>query len=296
MPRLERLLCPVDLSDASRRALDYALALARQHDASLRVLQVVDFHGWAGGQIEGLDAIAASSVAALEEQLGWWVARSLNADAGAATEVREGAVVPGILATATEMNADLIVVGTHGRSGFERFALGSVAEKVVRRAACPVLVVPSREDAIVRTGQLTRVVVATDFSEAAAGVASYGHFFTTAVPSALSLMTVIDWPFGETHGKDPVTQLRQNLEQEASDQLRRVASAEGLDDEPTYVVRCGKAGREILQYARDARAELIVIGVSGRGALDRALLGSTAHQVLRDAPCPVLTVPASVRP
>lgn len=292
MLRLERVLCPVDLSDASRRALDYALALGRHHDAAVRVVQAVDLRGWAGAQIEGFDAVVGDAQSSLEEQLGWWVARGVGGGAGASTEVREGPVVPGILAAASESNADLIVMGTHGRSGFERLALGSVAEKVVRKASCPVLVVPSREDAIVRSGTLTRVVVATDFSDGAAGTLAYGRLFTSETPHALSLVTVIDWPFGETHGRDPVTQLRESLEQEAADHLRRVANAEGIGDEATLVVRRGKAGRGILEYARDCRAELIVIGVSGRGAIDRALLGSTAHHVLRDAPCPVLTVPA----
>lgn len=292
MPRLERILCPVDLSDASRRALDYALALGRHHGAAVMVVQVVDLRGWAGAQVEGLDAVVGDTQSSLEEQLGWWVAKGLGGGAGATTEVREGPVVPGILAAASESNADLVVMGSHGRSGFERLALGSVAEKVLRKATCPVLVVPSREDAVVRAGALTRVVVATDFSDGASGTLAYGRLFTAEAPHALSLVTVIDWPFGETQGNDPVTQLRQSLEQEATDQLRRVASAAGIGDEATLVVRRGKSGREILQYARDCRAELIVIGVSGRGAIDRALLGSTAHQVLRDAPCPVITVPA----
>jgi nucleotide-binding universal stress UspA family protein len=117
--------------------------------------------------------------------------------------------------------------------------------------------------------------------------------FVGGASHALSLVNVIDWPFGETHGPDPVTQLRHNLEQEATESLRRIATGqEGLAS-AELIVRHGKAGRELLQYAREAHAELIVMGVSGRGAIDRALLGSTAHQVLRDAPCPVLTVPSA---
>jgi nucleotide-binding universal stress UspA family protein len=89
-----------------------------------------------------------------------------------------------------------------------------------------------------------------------------------------------------------VTQLRRNLEQEATESLTRVA-AEGGAAAAELVVRHGKAGQELLRYAREAHAELIVMGVSGRGAIDRAILGSTAQRVLRDAPCPVLTVPAA---
>lgn len=292
MPTVKRILCPVDLSDPSRRGLDYALALGRQHEAQVRVLQVVDLHGWAGASAEGLDALSGQNRAALEEQLGWWVARSVNA-AGASTDVREGPVVAGILAAAREMSADLIVMSTHGRSGFERLALGSVTEKVLRKASCPVFVVPSGKDAIVRTGVLTRVVCATDFSGPSLQVAAWARLFAGETPHALSLVNVIDWPFGETHGPDPVTQLRHNLEEEALESLRHVASVQAGAPAAALVVRFGKAGRELLRYARESHAELIVMGVSGRGAIDRAILGSTAHQVLRDAPCPVLTVPAA---
>jgi nucleotide-binding universal stress UspA family protein len=291
MPSVKRILCPVDLSEASRRALDYALALGRHHEADVHVVQVVDLHGWAGASVEGLDALTGQTRVSLEEQLGWWVARSADAG-GASTDVREGPAVPGILAAAREATVDLIVMGTHGRSGFERLALGSVAEKVVRKAACPVLVVPARQDAIVRTGTLSRVVCATDFSAPSARAVAWARTFVGDAQHALSLVNVIDWPFGETHGSDPVTQLRRNLEQEATESLTRVA-AEGGAAAAELVVRHGKAGQELLRYAREAHAELIVMGVSGRGAIDRAILGSTAQRVLRDAPCPVLTVPAA---
>jgi nucleotide-binding universal stress UspA family protein len=292
MPTVKSILCPVDLSDASRRALDYALAFGGLHEADIHVLQVVDLHGWAGASVEGLDAVTGQTRVSLEEQLGWWVARSVDA-AGASTSLRDGPVVPGILAAARDVGADVIVMGTHGRSGFERLALGSVTEKVLRKAPCPVLVVPSREDAVVRTGALSRVVCATDFSEPSVQAVAWARLFVGGASHALSLVNVIDWPFGETHGPDPVTQLRHNLEQEATESLRRIATGqEGLAS-AELIVRHGKAGRELLQYAREAHAELIVMGVSGRGAIDRALLGSTAHQVLRDAPCPVLTVPSA---
>jgi len=296
MPRLARILCPVDLSEASRRALTYALGLGREHGAAVRVVQVIDVRGWAGAALVDVGAILDEARTTAEEQLGWWVAKAVGTGGGASTELREGAVVPGILAAADEFDADLLVLGTHGRSGFERLALGSVAEKTVRRSTRPVCVVPSREDAVVRTGTPSRVVCATDFSESSLHAVSYGQLLTTTAPAALSLVTVIDWPFGETRGNDPVTQLRQSLTEEATAQLRRVADAAGVGESATLAVRQGRAGREILKYAREHHAEIVVVGVSGRGAIDRALLGSTAQQILRDAPCPVLAVPATAVP
>lgn len=293
MPNIERILCPVDLSDASRRAFDYALALAQVHEAELRAIQVVDLTAWTGARAETMFEVTEAMRTALEEELGWWTARALNGRTGVVTDLREGPVVASIVEAAVDASADLIVMGSHGKSGFERLALGSVTEKVLRKAPCPVLVVPAAADADVRVAPARRVVCATDFSSPAARAVEYARLFARAARAPLSLVSVVDWPFGETTGSDPVTRLRQNLEQEATETLNRLAG-EGSDDTPCeIVVRRGKPAREIVAVASESRADLIVIGVSGRGAVDLAVLGSTAHQVLREAPCPVLTVPAA---
>jgi len=294
MLTIDRILCPVDLSDESKRAFDYALAMGRRFEAEVRVVHVVDMGAWIGLPVEGIGALAETARLSLREQLDWWVARNLTGGAEVRSDLREGPVVSGILAAATELQADVIVMGTHGRSGFARLALGSVTERVLRKATCPAIVVPAREDAVVRTGQLGRVVCATDFSEASRQAVAYAKDFAAAGSSPLTLMTVIDWPFGDSSGSDPVTRLRESLEQEATDSLAALKGAP-TEHHIDVAVRRGKAGAQIVNFARDVHAELVVLGVSGRGALDRALLGSTAHQVLRDAPCPVLTVPMPAR-
>lgn len=291
MPTVTRILCPVDLSEASRRAFNHAIELARLHEAELSVVQVIDAGAWsrlAEPAFEVTDAMRSK----LEDELGWWAARGLTGETGVVTLVREGPVVPTILAAASDIGADLIVIGSHGRGGFERLTIGSVTEKVLRKAACPVLVVPAADAAPVRVAPLRRVVCATDFSRSAARAVDCARVFADTAQAPLSLLTVVDWPFGETTGGDPVSQLRRSLHQEAAAQLD-VLARRGVDEPPAeIVVREGKPGREILAFATEARAELIVLGVSGRGAVDLAVLGSTAHHVLRGALCPVLTVPA----
>lgn len=293
MPSIERILCPVDLSDASRRAFDYALTLAQVHEAELWAIQVVDLAAWTGARAGALFEVTEAMRTALEEELGWWTARAMKGQTGVVIKLIEGPVVPSIVEAAGRADTDLIVMGSHGRTGFERLALGSVTEKVLRKAACPVLVVPAAAEAHVRVAPARRVVCATDFSSPATRAVAYARLFARAARAPLSLMSVVEWPFGETTGTDPVTQLRQSLEREATDTLNRLA-AEGDDETPCeIVVRRGKPGREIVTYAADSQADLIVVGISGRGAVDLAVLGSTAHQVLRDAPCPVLAVPAA---
>lgn len=293
MPAFTRILCPVDLSDASRRAFNYGTALGRLHQATVRVVQVVDMSAWTGTRAAQMFQMTETMRGTLEEELAWWAAREIAGDTGAVTELREGPVVPTILEAARDSRADLVVIASHGKSGFERLALGSVTEKVLRKAPCPVLVVPARGEESPRPFPLRRVVCATDFSEPSSRAVEYARFFADTSRAPLSLVTVIDWPFGETTGSDPVSTLRRNLEQEAAESLNALARRGAGEPPAEIVVRHGRPGREILHVARECQADLIVLGVSGRGAVDLALLGSTAHQVLREAPCPVLAVPVA---
>ena len=138
---ISRVLCAVDLSGLSRHVLRQALALARQHDAAVRVMFVIDVGSQPAGGEGAMFEVASETRRKVEEDLGWLVASVLDAEVEIDTQVRDGRVVPTILEDAEAMMADLIVIGTHGRSGLVHVLMGSVAEKVVRKATCPVLTV-----------------------------------------------------------------------------------------------------------------------------------------------------------
>jgi len=150
---IKRILVPLDFSECSKKALRYALALARQHSAALVLLYVagttpaygpldyapVDF----GNVQQEMEAGAAKQLAKMiEDEIGDAVPAEAIIRAGmASTEIVEAA---------RELTADLIVISTHGRSGLKHVLLGSVAEQVVRHAPCPVLVVREREHEFLR--------------------------------------------------------------------------------------------------------------------------------------------------
>jgi nucleotide-binding universal stress UspA family protein len=291
MPQINRILCPVDLSDIAGRALDYAISLARQHRARLHVLEVVEALPEGATETSGIYKLPADLDRAGRGELGEFVRHTGHSDVVVDIRLRQGDVVPKVLDEAASLDADLIVLGTHGRGGFQRLTLGSVAERVLRRAGRPVLAVPPGDrhpaDAPLRT-----ILCPTDFSDPARSAAEYAMFVAAASQAELVLMTVFEWPFGETHGPDAVGELRRSLEAEAADQLTALAGslpASGVTVRTK--VASGKPSREILEVASHQAADLVVMGLSGRGAVDLALLGSTTHQVLRQAPCPVLTVP-----
>jgi nucleotide-binding universal stress UspA family protein len=145
MSGFERILCPVDVSEVSARALRYAVALSYADRSQLTVLNVRPLllppALWMEYPVAPL--LEPVDVKAEEERLQSFVLEAAG-PALAKVAVREGSIAPEILRTARTLTADLIVIGTHGRSGFEHWLLGSVAENVLRHAPCPVLTVPRR--------------------------------------------------------------------------------------------------------------------------------------------------------
>lgn len=290
MPELRSVLCPVDRSDVSRQALRAAVSLASAHHAPLHVVEVVDSAFPPLADPTAVLQVQDVARQTLEEDVNWFVAPLLTANVTTSVHVREGRVVTEILRMAADLESPLIVMGTHGRGGFERFVLGSVTEKIVRKASCPVLAVPPSEG---DSGlALKRIVCAVDFSPASAAAFAFAQLLAMPASANVALLHVLEWPFGDTDAPAPVLALRHNLEAEAQEHLLRLETRPGARI-AERVVRVGKPARDIQAFARDRAADLIVLGSSGRGAVNQAVLGSTAHAVLRDAPCAVLTVPVA---
>jgi nucleotide-binding universal stress UspA family protein len=218
---------------------------------------------------------------------------------GVATEavLREGNTSAEILDQAASMHADLLVIGTHGRSGFERLVLGSVAERVLRKARCPVLTVPRRLPDAVPAGPVLfkRILCAVDFSECSMRALTYALSLAQEADGCLTVVHVLapeligQVGIGEEHVSLAAAQ--RQWEEEARQLLERAVpeSAKAYCKVESLLLR-GKPWREILQAAADRQAELIVMGVQGRGAADLLFFGSTTQHVVRQAVCPVLTL------
>jgi universal stress protein A len=146
--RIKSILVPVDFSDCSRKALEYAVPLANQHHAAITLLHVVaspvyNTAEYGGGVNYG--ALESEMRTTAQEKLEALRKQEVGGEIAGDAVVRTGSATAEIIAAAKEMSADLIVISTHGHSGLKHVLLGSVAEHVVRRAPCPVLVVRERE-------------------------------------------------------------------------------------------------------------------------------------------------------
>ena|ERR1043166_1951668 len=150
--RLKRILVPIDFSECAKKALQYAIPLAKEHEAAITLLYVVPTN-YAIGEYGGITyaSLEAELRASGNKQLTALAVDEVRGEVSADTLIRTGSPAVEIIEVARILPADLIVVSTHGRTGLKHVVLGSVTEDVVRHAPCPVLVVREREHEFVTT-------------------------------------------------------------------------------------------------------------------------------------------------
>ena len=297
MIEFKQIICPVDFSDSSVRAFAHAAAIAHWYDAQLTVLHVVptfeslQVRGDLGDPIRVVTPMPREQV--LEE-----MHRTLNlaAVSSRATPIAEaGDPRSTIIDQALSRNADLIVMGTHGRRGFKRMILGSVTEAVLREAPCPVLTVPPHPaTGVSDTVTFKRILCPIDFSPSALLALGFALDLARQADGRVTLLHAIEWlPEEEprTSAHFNVPEYRSYMVQDARERLRRLVAEESrtwveIDDAVVF----GRAHREVLRAAEAKSVDLIVMGAQGRGGMGLALFGSATQQVVRGAMCPVLTV------
>lgn len=295
MIEIDRILCPIDFSDSSRHALSHAAALARWYESQLVVLHVSEVFMVPAvlpgnpapviGPYISRDAI----VGGLEEFTAPLKASGVPFE----IEIEEGTVAHTIVDSAARRSADLLVMGTHGRGGFEHLILGSVTEKVLRKAPCPLLVVPPATAEAAPNVHFQRILCPVDFGPSAMKALKYALSLAQEADATLTLLHVLEPIPGETSGTRDMEAFLAEREGTMRHELRGAVPAEARDwCKPVEVIASGKAYKEILRVAHETSADLIVMGVAGRGALDRMFFGSTTNHVVRHAECPVLTLRA----
>jgi nucleotide-binding universal stress UspA family protein len=284
MSRVERILCPVDQSIESVEALRYAVALATAYAAKLFICQCIE--PGPSGKGHGRTQMRQSLEQILTEQHSTLTQPPFEYE----FVMLKGDPVIEIPQAAAVRRVDLIVMRSRRRP-LAAALLGSTAEAICRTAPCPVLVTHPAEHEWegVKEGtiQLRRILIAHDFSNDAELALSYGLLLAQEYQAEIHLMHVM--PFEPT----PALALMPNSEAAAFHQAaRRLQSAVPAEVflwcQIKQIVRSGQPYREILTYAEDHDIDLICLGAHGAGFSMRALFGSNADRVLRQAPCPVL--------
>ena len=293
MLTLRTVLCPTDFSDVSARAETYAAALARHYDASLHLLHVDPPMPVMApyGEIPVDARMFEEQRQVADAELVKAGDRARAGGLTVETTMKGGQPAREILALADRAQADMLVIGTHGRGGVEHLLLGSVAEKIMRKASCPVLVVPpgapGESDAL-----FSRILCPIDGSAASAHALTYALSLAQETDGHVTLLYVVEpVPAAGEFGALDIEEYRRAGEEHARKVLRDAVP----DDVRTWCrlderVATGKPSERILDAATTARADVIVRGVRGRGAIDLLAFGSTTNEVIRRAGCPVLAV------
>jgi nucleotide-binding universal stress UspA family protein len=291
MVAIQRILCPIDLSEASAQSLDYAMALAGWYESRVTILHIIDA-SVASRLPDGPNVapVIADDVRRFCEP---WMKSVSTVE----IVVDVGDAAREIASRAERLPADFLVLGTHGRTGFERLWLGSVSEKVLRKVQCPVLTVSPNATTVAKGPVFKTVLCAIDFSDSSLRALEYALSLAEENLSRLILLHVVE-PLAELGLKDEsaafaVPEYEQLVAEDAAKRLAALIPEEASAwCQPQAMVAKGKPHREILRVAHETSCELIVMGVHGRGAIDLALFGSTTHHVIRSGHALVLTLRA----
>ena len=283
----KNILFATDFSSAASAAVPFAAELTKRYGAKLYALYVrppvvnpmTPPLTWGG-----LEEAAAVEDARHEKELA-------NAFSGIQPEIlmKEGDIWSSLTSAIEEKNIDLIVMGTRGRSGISKFVLGSIAEEIFRQAPCPVLTVgPNTPAPGKQSGEITKILFATDFSPESSAAAPYAVSLAQECQAYLTLLHVIK----AAKAGDLVQ--AGDLVKSSTQLLHNLLPAEAeLWCVPEYLVEQGDPAEKILEVAARTGAELIVLGVrqpSGFPGAATHLPIATAHKVVSHAACPVLTI------
>jgi len=286
------ILCPIDFSEFSARAFHHALSLAEHYHAKLVVQHVVELwrHPPAEFAVSAkiYDEFCQSLSERGTEKLQEFVNNNAHDGIQAELVVQNGSdALESILSLAQAREADVIVMGTHGRRGYDRLMLGSVTDRVMRRAPCPVLAVCCPPSDTVAAGaegdihHLSRILFCVDFSENSERALEYAMFVTTEYDGELTLLHVLEEGDSPAKTEEAMATATEQLDKLIPQERRQTLKIK-------TAVRVGSPYRQIVQFALETQIELIVMGVRGRGALDLAVFGSTTYRVIQLGSCPVL--------
>jgi nucleotide-binding universal stress UspA family protein len=277
----DRILVPTDFSEISQCALDYAKAIAKQGNSELLLVHVnppIDFI--TSPEAAWIDAAEVQSVQ--EEQLEQSGAALRSEGFRAQAISVTGPLYDELLSTVKQYNADLIVLGTHGKKGLERLLLGSDAEAVLRRAGCPVLSVgPAVPNLEHKTWRIREVICATTLEPRAAEVVAYAHKLAALYEAELVLF----------HVKSSSEQ-EDDADWVSFEEAFHHYVPEDLGKRSWLRTRLASAspGTSILDLAKQRKSDLIVMGAHPASFLATHLARGTAAKVLAEAPCPVMTI------
>ena len=300
--QFKNILCATDFSDFSNRTVKYGIALSNEFDSKLFVCHIIDLSSVAiYGEFQldpvGLqDRIMNDANEQLQELIG---GQQINWE----PLISVGHAADEISRIVEEQNIDLVISATRGRSGLKRLILGSVTERLMRTLSCPLLVVHSPDKAFVASDDqeviINRILIGCDFSPDSDVAFEHGLSLAQEFQSELHLAHVIETSiYQQLHKTEsPVEEeLQQEIQTRLIQKLQDMVPEEARNwCKPQTSLLDGHPYEELVNYAVKNKIDMIVLGTRGHGLVKSLLVGSTTDRVVRNAPCPVLSVSRKVQ-
>lgn len=296
MTPYRRLLCPVDFSTVSRMALDWSVRFAEDVDGKLILLHVMDTALVSFGNLVAVPDVLPELRGRAEEQLARW--KQEMDLSRVQVEMLEGAPDAAIVAAAARHDIDLVVMGTHGLSGFQKLFLGSVTEKVLHRLHIPLLTLSPRmgEEARTTFAPPKTIVMGLEFGEEAQSVIRHGVWLAEHYQATLVAVHAVPVPYVvlnertlERLGPGELARIQENLTADSRKAISELLP-KSMSTEAQIVVRVGTPFETLRALMRERSADLVVMGAGGHGEAGIRWLGSTCHKMVRSASRPVLIV------
>jgi nucleotide-binding universal stress UspA family protein len=292
---LQNILVATDFSGCAESAVKYALGMAHRYGSTLHIVHVLPEMPFVESTDPDPDRIRRSA----QQKLANMVASEAFRGIRHTETIQQGEVAQILADLAIAETIDLIVLGTQGRSGIGKFLLGSVAEEAFRSASCPVLTVGPHVTRGAGDTKLQHILYATDFGPESAHGVPYALSLAEENHARLTMLHAahepgMAWP-EPVAGSLPV--VAPEVEVTSGERQLRDLVPKGIAlwHEPEFLVRFGPPAETILAAAAQD-VDMIVLGVKRPAALTKHLGGGVAYRVVCEAPCPVLTVGATVRP
>jgi nucleotide-binding universal stress UspA family protein len=286
MINIDRILCPVDFFAASDKAVDYAAGLAEIYNSRVFLLHAVEPVVPVAYQFPLNTAeIAREMQQAARGEMKKLVARIKTRRIEAEFLIKAGAVHDVIRRAISTIKPDLIAMGTHSRTGIDRWFLGSETEWLMRHSPVPVLTISAKER--LRRPAFRRILVTTDFSDGTANALDYAFSIAQENNSRITFLHVVN-----DIAMDVSRKYRDSILNGVETKLANLVPREAWDwCEIRTRVEVGHPYQMITRTLDAEKPDLLVMNIHGKGMLDRALLGSTAERVVRSAKCPVMLIP-----
>lgn len=293
--KFKRILVPVDFSEGSVDAFNLAVYFTKERDSKIILTHIIS-EPQITDPVYSSEYFTPSIIADLKDELEEKIKSEYigNRKNDIGIVIRRGYPPSEIVSLINENDADLVIMGTHGRKGLTHMLLGSVTEKIIRVSKIPVITLKLGHVASPESYRIKKILVPYDFSELSEKsfhlAGEIAPFYEAEIDLVYVNQPITYYPYylSENYSEENVLE---RLDEEIKEKLDALAGkVENKNIKINTFIRRGDPYEKIIELADESSANLIVMGTHGRSGLAHVVIGSVAERVIRASNIPVMTI------